>query len=461
MFLRKVLICYLSLLQISFCFASANASEPEETPVQKLHRAAQSDDVTLLEEALDEGAGIDESHEGSTALHKAIFSESESCFLKLLERGANVNAQAEVSGMTVLHLLILQEHFPFVRLILNDYDADPNLANTTGVTPLHFAAVQNDPEITHLLLTKGALATTLDGEGCTPLFCLVKNFLSGGDEAIEALNPNVLAHMQAHGEHDAEFDDLVAGVATDDELDNDPEAVPAGPGILLGDVEILPGGHGVGIHEDFVPAEDFFPEEEDDNNSEEEQEEASQGAIDETYDFLRNVHLLVSAGANANTVFEGTPLLHTVISYASLEDGPRHVRFLLAHGANPMQEDGEGRTAQQWATHEDCEALPSALAFTCWEQLQEEGNVRWVQNFSREPGLPRRSSVALKQLCLNIGSFLPGNLGMAHPYDLLRVEEQRAFLAQRVIRGALVRRRLKKQRSAAVTLQKFFRKHSS
>ena len=87
-----------------------------------------------------------------------------------MDRGADVDATGN-DGVTALLLASRRGHSLVVKALL-DGGADPNLANSIGQRPLHFAPLtigEASEEITIDLLTAGAEIDATDGSGDTPL----------------------------------------------------------------------------------------------------------------------------------------------------------------------------------------------------------------------------------------------------------------------------------------------------
>ena len=91
-----------------------------------------------------------------------------------LENGADVYFQDEQSGMSPLHVAILQNNRDIVELLL-EKGADVNLQNNSGDTPLHFAIAGENVELCNLLLNAGADVNLQNENGKTPLHHAVEN----------------------------------------------------------------------------------------------------------------------------------------------------------------------------------------------------------------------------------------------------------------------------------------------
>jgi ankyrin repeat protein len=107
----------------------------------------------------------------------------------LLEHKADVNAKAiPVDGKgkplnlegeaateyTPLHLAILRDEQPMVKLLLAHKDA-VNVKDWTGKTPLHLAVTAGDKEAVELLLRHKADVSIRDGRGRSPLTVAIES----------------------------------------------------------------------------------------------------------------------------------------------------------------------------------------------------------------------------------------------------------------------------------------------
>lgn len=104
----------------------------------------------------------------------------------LLDRGANV-ARVSRHGMTALHYLVLaygEERALFETLqVVMEKGADPNVANSNGLTPLMFAAWRNRLRLVKSLIAAGADPDATAKDGSTALSISREH----GHEAVAAL----------------------------------------------------------------------------------------------------------------------------------------------------------------------------------------------------------------------------------------------------------------------------------
>jgi ankyrin repeat protein len=111
--------------------------------------------------------------QGSTPLHYAAISNSESTARLLLDNRAQIEA-TDFRGRTPLHYAAKHHAEAIIRLLL-DYGAQTKAIDFQGRTPLHYAAKHHAEAIIRLLLDHGAQTKANDFQGCTPLHFAVKN----------------------------------------------------------------------------------------------------------------------------------------------------------------------------------------------------------------------------------------------------------------------------------------------
>jgi ankyrin repeat protein len=109
--------------------------------------------------------------DGFTALHLAAFFGHPDVAALLLERGADIHARSRnrhIPTVTPLHSAAAGRRTD-VALLLLERGADPNLTQSGGWTPLHWAAANGDVVLCKALLKAGAKRTAMSDDRTRPL----------------------------------------------------------------------------------------------------------------------------------------------------------------------------------------------------------------------------------------------------------------------------------------------------
>ena len=144
-----------------------------DTGITPLHHALSGDNENPAVASLLLKAGADVNaakKNGSTPLSYAVeFTEDLETIRALIDGGADaINWRADYGG----NLLILAAAFnrnPVVTRLLLEAGVEVNLADNSGLTPLHGAAQVNNPAVVQTLLDAGANVDALDHIGWPPL----------------------------------------------------------------------------------------------------------------------------------------------------------------------------------------------------------------------------------------------------------------------------------------------------
>ncbi|KAH7305922.1 hypothetical protein B0I35DRAFT_110233 [Stachybotrys elegans] len=117
----------------------------EEVKIDALIEATKEGDVKEVARALKYASPKSCDLRGFTPLHHAAQRDHLAVAMLLLDRGADVEAQAN-GGRTALHLAARKASVDMVEMLLERAKANPNAKTTDGKTPLHFAASSADNE---------------------------------------------------------------------------------------------------------------------------------------------------------------------------------------------------------------------------------------------------------------------------------------------------------------------------
>ncbi|KAF0719568.1 Aste57867_937 [Aphanomyces stellatus] len=119
-------------------------------------------DLNFAKDFVNSNAGIE--RHGATAL---MLVQSVPCAVMLLQSGASVYCQNS-TGMTPLHYAASSGHAGITSLLL-DFGADPNCIDHRGATALHWAVYEGFQYTAMLLVGHGADMSVQDTQGQTPL----------------------------------------------------------------------------------------------------------------------------------------------------------------------------------------------------------------------------------------------------------------------------------------------------
>ena len=141
--------------------------------VASLHLAAAEGYEGLIGFLIERKANVNiKNASGATPLHEAVRSGKTGAMRMLVTSGAHINAQ-DAKGNSVLHLAApVQEHQAIIKHLL-DNDADSNLRDDHGDSPLHvLISLNRKPEVVQTLLFAGDVdISARNAAGQTPL-CL-------------------------------------------------------------------------------------------------------------------------------------------------------------------------------------------------------------------------------------------------------------------------------------------------
>ncbi|KAK1392723.1 S-acyltransferase [Heracleum sosnowskyi] len=107
-------------------------------------------------------------HTGQTALHWSAVRGAVQVAELLLQEGANVGA-ADMYGYQATHVAAQYGQTAFLYHIVTKWNADPDVPDNDGRSPLHWAAYKGFADCIRLLLFLDSYRGRQDKEGCTPL----------------------------------------------------------------------------------------------------------------------------------------------------------------------------------------------------------------------------------------------------------------------------------------------------
>ncbi|KAK9697904.1 hypothetical protein RND81_08G068500 [Saponaria officinalis] len=107
-------------------------------------------------------------HTGQTALHWSAVRGAVQVAELLMQEGARVNA-ADMYGYQTTHVAAQYGQAAFLYHMVMKWNADPDVPDNDGRSPLHWAAYKGFADCIRLLLFLDAYRGRQDKEGCTPL----------------------------------------------------------------------------------------------------------------------------------------------------------------------------------------------------------------------------------------------------------------------------------------------------
>jgi ankyrin repeat protein len=143
-------------LQVSMCLSILLILTPLHGDASELVNAAKKGDLNTIMDLIEEGEDVNQStDDGTTALaHAAWYSHLDMVDYLLLKAEAEINI-ANDYGATPLYLAALNAELPVIDRLLRG-GADPDAALLSGETPLMAASNRGRSEVVSLLLENGA-----------------------------------------------------------------------------------------------------------------------------------------------------------------------------------------------------------------------------------------------------------------------------------------------------------------
>ncbi|KAK1418450.1 hypothetical protein QVD17_27595 [Tagetes erecta] len=144
-------------------------TKPDDLGYRALQWAALNNRVAAAQYILERGADVNAVDlTGQTALHWSAVRGSIQVAELLLEEGARANA-ADIYGYQTTHVAAQYGQTAFIYHIVTKWNADPDIPDNEGRSPLHWAAYKGFADSIRLLLFLDAHRGRQDKEGCTPL----------------------------------------------------------------------------------------------------------------------------------------------------------------------------------------------------------------------------------------------------------------------------------------------------
>ncbi|CAL5023585.1 unnamed protein product [Urochloa decumbens] len=146
-----------------------SVTEPDALGYHALQWAALNNRVAAAQYILEHGADVNAiDHTGQTALHWSAVRGHIQVAELLLKEGAKVDA-ADLYGYQTTHVAAQYGQTAFLCHIVSKWNADHDVPDNDGRSPIHWAAYKGFADTTRLLLFLGAYRARQDKEGCTPL----------------------------------------------------------------------------------------------------------------------------------------------------------------------------------------------------------------------------------------------------------------------------------------------------
>ncbi|XP_057501036.1 protein S-acyltransferase 24-like [Actinidia eriantha] len=144
-------------------------SEPDGLGYYALQWAALNNRTAAAQYIIEHGGDVNAAdHTGQTALHWSAVRGAIQVAELLLQEGARVNA-ADMYGYQTTHVAAQYGQTAFIYHIVTKWNADSDIPDNDGRSPLHWAAYKGFADCIRLLLFLDAYRGRQDKEGCTPL----------------------------------------------------------------------------------------------------------------------------------------------------------------------------------------------------------------------------------------------------------------------------------------------------
>ncbi|PIN20327.1 Ankyrin repeat and DHHC-type Zn-finger domain containing protein [Handroanthus impetiginosus] len=146
-----------------------SVSEPDALGYYALQWAALNNRTAAAQYIIEHGGDVNaRDHTGQTALHWSAVRGTIQVAELLLQEGAPVSA-ADLNGYQATHVAAQYGQTAFICHLVTKWNADPDVPDNDGRSPLHWAAYKGFADCIRLLLYLNAYRGRQDKEGCTPL----------------------------------------------------------------------------------------------------------------------------------------------------------------------------------------------------------------------------------------------------------------------------------------------------
>ncbi|KAJ0984321.1 hypothetical protein J5N97_002677 [Dioscorea zingiberensis] len=144
-------------------------AEPDGSGYYALQWAALNNRTAAVQYIIEHGGDVNAvDHTRQTALHWSAVRGHIQVAELLLKEGAHVDA-ADLYGYQATHVAAQYGQTAFLYHIVTKWNADPDVPDNDGRSPLHWAAYKGFADSIRLLLFLDAYRGRQDKEGCTPL----------------------------------------------------------------------------------------------------------------------------------------------------------------------------------------------------------------------------------------------------------------------------------------------------
>ncbi|XP_027348744.1 probable protein S-acyltransferase 23 isoform X2 [Abrus precatorius] len=150
-------------------YDGASVSVPDVNGYYALQWASLNNFHEIVHYLIQHGADVNaKDNMQQTALHWAAVRGSTAAADVLLENGARVEA-ADINGYRAVHVAAQYGQTAFLNHVVVKYNADFDVPDNDGRSPLHWAAYKGFADTIRLLLFRDASQGRQDKDGCTPL----------------------------------------------------------------------------------------------------------------------------------------------------------------------------------------------------------------------------------------------------------------------------------------------------